>query len=92
MTITMPSRKAALPHALVLTLGLAATVGSALGFEHIGGYIPCALCLLERLPYYYAIPVAGLAALSSALNGPAWLTRALLLIVVVHSTSPWYYR
>lgn len=81
MSTALQNRKAALPHALFLTLGLAATVGSALGFEHIGGYIPCALCLLERLPYYYGIPVAALAAVSAALNGPVWLTRGLLLIV-----------
>ncbi|HUH48760.1 MAG TPA: disulfide bond formation protein B [Mycoplana sp.] len=81
MSIALQNRKAALLHALLLTFGLAATVGTALGFEHIGGYIPCALCLLERLPYYYGIPVAGLAVLSAALGGPAWLTRGLLLIV-----------
>lgn len=64
----------------LLTLGMVATVGGALGFEHIGGYIPCALCLLQRDPYYYGIPVA-LAALASALfGGPAWLTRTLLAI------------
>ena len=80
MSITLQNRRAALPQALLLTLGLAATVGSALGFEHIGGYIPCALCLLERLPYYYGIPVAGLAVVSAALGGPTWLTRGLLLI------------
>ncbi|MDR6755419.1 disulfide bond formation protein DsbB [Mycoplana sp. BE70] len=81
MSAVLQNRKAALPYALLLTFGLAATVGSALGFEHIGGYIPCALCLLERLPYYYGIPVAGLAVVSAALGGPAWLTRGLLLIV-----------
>ncbi len=25
--------------------------------EYIGGYIPCALCLLQREPYYYGIPI-----------------------------------
>jgi disulfide bond formation protein DsbB len=65
-------------NALLLTLGMAATVGGALAFEHIGGYIPCALCLLQRDPYYYGIPVAAAAALSAFLGGPAWLTRGLL--------------
>ncbi|MBB3976734.1 disulfide bond formation protein DsbB [Rhizobium azooxidifex] len=69
-----------LPFAVLLALGMAATVGGALGFEHIGGYIPCALCLLQRLPYYYGIPVAVLAALSAAFGGPSWLTRGLLLV------------
>ncbi|MFC3072330.1 disulfide bond formation protein B [Shinella pollutisoli] len=67
--------------AVLLALGMAATVGGALAFEHVGGYIPCALCLLQRDPYYYGIPVAVAAALSAALGGPAWLTRGLLAIV-----------
>ena len=41
------SRKAS---AGLLTLGMGATVGGALAFEHVGGYIPCALCLLQRDP------------------------------------------
>lgn len=72
-----------LSFAILLALGMTATVGGALGFEHIGGYIPCALCLLQRLPYYYGIPVAVVAALSAALGGPSWLTRLLLLVVGV---------
>ncbi|MCF3641038.1 disulfide bond formation protein B [Rhizobium sp. TRM95111] len=64
--------------AALLAAGMAATVGGALGFEHIGGYIPCALCLLQRDPYYYGIPVALAATASAALGGPAWLTRGLL--------------
>ncbi|NVP53658.1 disulfide bond formation protein B [Mycoplana rhizolycopersici] len=82
MSIALANRSA-LPFALLLTVGMAATVGGALGFEHIGGYIPCALCLLQRLPYYYGIPVALLATLSAALGGPPWLTRALLLVAGV---------
>ena len=69
--------------AVLLTLGMAATVGGALGFEHIGGYIPCALCLLQRDPYYYGIPVAAAAAVSALFGGPAWLTRGLLAVAGV---------
>ena len=72
-----------LASAVLLTIGMAATVGGALGFEHIGGYIPCALCLMQRDPYYYGIPVAAAAALSGFLGGPAWLTRGLLAIAGV---------
>ena len=74
----LTSSKPNLFWATLLALGMVATVGGALGFEHIGGYIPCALCLLQRLPYYYGIPVAAAAALSAALGGPAWLTRGLI--------------
>ena len=45
------------PLALAFTLGAAAVVGTALGFEHLGGYQPCALCLEQRTPYYVAILV-----------------------------------
>ena len=71
------SRKAS---AGLLSLGMAATVGGALAFEHIGGYIPCALCLLQRDPYYYGIPVAVAALLSALFGGPVWLTRLLLAV------------
>jgi disulfide bond formation protein DsbB len=68
---------------VLVTLGMAATVGGALGFEHIGGYIPCALCLLQRDPYYYGIQLGILAILTSVLKLPAWTTRTLLGLVAV---------
>jgi disulfide bond formation protein DsbB len=66
--------------ALFLTAGMAVVVLSALGFEHIGHYVPCALCLLQRWPYYIGIPIGILAILSAALNAPPAVTRALLLL------------
>jgi Disulfide bond formation protein DsbB len=66
---------------LALTVGMAAVVGGALGFEHIGGYIPCMLCLMQRTPYYVGIPLGILAVLSILFRMPAWTTRALLLAV-----------
>ncbi|WVT72493.1 disulfide bond formation protein B [Sinorhizobium chiapasense] len=88
--------------AIVVTLGMAATVGGALGFEHIGGYIPCALCLLQRDPYYWGIPVGILAIITSALKLPVWLTRTLLAIIgilmlvgagmgVYHAGAEWHF-
>lgn len=78
-----PTTKPGFKTALVLAVGMAATVGSALGFEHIGGYIPCALCLLQRQPYYYGVPLALLAVINAAVGGPAWITRVLLGIVAI---------
>ncbi|GEP10872.1 disulfide bond formation protein B [Methylobacterium gnaphalii] len=49
--------------ALLLLAGAALTVGGALFFEHVLGYVPCKLCLTERVPYYLTLPLAGLAAL-----------------------------
>jgi disulfide bond formation protein DsbB len=66
---------------VIATLGMAATVGGALAFEHIGGYIPCALCLLQRTPYYWGIPIGIAAIAASVLRLPAWTTRALLLVI-----------
>ena len=51
---------------------MAATVGTALGFEHIGGYIPCKLCLEQRTPYYVGVPLMALAALASSCTGRRW--------------------
>lgn len=66
--------------ALLLTGGLIVVILSALGFEHIGRYVPCALCLLQRWPYYIGIPIAVLAVLSSAMKAPPVVTRTLLLL------------
>lgn len=42
--------------AAVLFVALA-VIATALGFEHIGGYQPCVLCLQQRWAYYAGIPV-----------------------------------
>jgi len=65
--------------AAFLVAAMAVTIGTALGFEHLGGYIPCKLCLEQRLPYYVGIPLTAIAWLSAALRWPQWITRLLLL-------------
>ncbi len=62
-----------------LALAMAATVGTALGFEHIGGFIPCKLCLEQRIPYYIGAPLMVVAFVSAWLDWPARLTRGLLI-------------
>ncbi|EHK00157.1 disulfide bond formation protein B [Agrobacterium tumefaciens] len=69
--------------ALGVTAGMIFTVGSALGFQHIGGYTPCALCLLQRDPYYYAIPLGILAIATSIFKLPVQITRLLLALIGV---------
>lgn len=83
MTATSPGSRPHLLPALALTAGMAVVILSALGFQHIGGYIPCALCLLQRWPYYLGIPVALLAVLSSWMNMPPVVTRGLLGLAAV---------
>jgi disulfide bond formation protein DsbB len=79
-SITTPTNRVQGSTAIFLTLAMAATVGTALGFEHIGGYIPCKLCLAQRIPYYVGVPTMALAALSSTRRWPAATTRGLLLL------------
>lgn len=78
-SIVAPTSSLQRKTALFLALAMAAVVGAALGFEHIGGYIPCKLCLVQRIPYYVGVPVMALAALSATLRWPPLVTRGLLL-------------
>lgn len=68
--------------ALAFLLIAGATVLGALGFEHIGGYQPCALCLMQRTPYYLGVPVAALILVLLAMNGPRGLVLALFVALV----------
>jgi disulfide bond formation protein DsbB len=63
--------------ALLMLAIAAATILGALGFEHVGGYQPCALCLMQRTPYYAGIPLAALAAGAAWLVAPRWMLAAL---------------
>jgi disulfide bond formation protein DsbB len=47
--------------ALALFVISAATIGGAWFTEYGLGYIPCKLCLLQRWPYYFAVPLAAFA-------------------------------
>lgn len=79
MTLTAATGKTQTFGAALGAIGMAVTVGTALGFQHIGGYMPCKLCLEQRLPYYIGIPVMLLALASSVLKLPPLVTRGLLL-------------
>jgi disulfide bond formation protein DsbB len=48
------------PGVLVFLVALIVIL-SALGFEHVGGYTPCPLCLQQRYAYYASIPLLALA-------------------------------
>lgn len=80
MSLTAPTTRTQLFTALFLAAAMAATVGGALGFEHIGGFIPCKLCLAQRVPYYVGVPLMLITALSAAVRLPAIVTRGLLLL------------
>jgi disulfide bond formation protein DsbB len=75
--------KTTLTGSAVLLLGLAiAIVLAALGFEHIGGYKPCPLCLLERKAWYVAIP-AALTVLMALKFNRFQLAKLLLLAIAL---------
>ena len=66
--------------ALALAAAMAVVVGTALAFQHLGGYIPCALCLEQRTPYYLGIPVLLAAFVAASLKAPPALVRVLIAI------------
>jgi disulfide bond formation protein DsbB len=75
-------RKPIVPPLIVLVVALATILG-AWGFQLIGGYVPCKLCLEERVPYYVGVPLALLTVIAVLLRAPAWLVRALLAITAL---------
>jgi disulfide bond formation protein DsbB len=67
--------------ATIVSVVGAATIAAAWGFELIGGYVPCALCLQERIPYYVGVPIALVALVVAFAGGQGWVTRLLLVAV-----------
>lgn len=67
--------------ALAILLVAAASIAGALVFEALG-YIPCELCLKERIPYYVAIPMAALAVFYAA-RGPRKSLHAMLVALAL---------
>jgi disulfide bond formation protein DsbB len=69
-----------------LSLVFAGSVGviaGALLFQYVGGLAPCELCLMERWPYYAAIPLAllvrcGAKSRAVALGGPVLIALVFL--------------
>jgi disulfide bond formation protein DsbB len=68
-------------------LGLATILG-ALGSQFLGGLQPCELCLEQRLPYYWGLPVLALIlVLWNRLPLPVWyLGMAIVTILFAWST------
>ncbi|MBD8892149.1 disulfide bond formation protein B [Roseibium litorale] len=71
--------KAKAVNGLLLAGGLAA-ISTAWGFQLIGGYVPCKLCLEQRVPYYAGLPLAFLS-LIALFAGRKGIAIVLLLIV-----------
>lgn len=77
---------------LLATLGSAALLLGAYGFQHLGGLAPCKMCLWQRWPHAAAILI-GVAALALGRLSLAWLgalaTVATGAIGVYHAGVEW---
>jgi len=84
----MPSREAYASGAFVLVTA-ACVILAALGFEYLGGYLPCPLCLQERYAYYAGIPLTflGLVLLSAHRPNLAALLFALVALAFLVNTG-----
>lgn len=69
--------------ALAILIAALATIAGALVFEHGFGLRPCKLCLIQRNPYYVAIPLA----LAALVAPPRWTRVALALLAVIFVVS-----
>jgi disulfide bond formation protein DsbB len=82
-TATRPLDKIAAGLAFILGL---ATILGALGSQFIGGLQPCELCLEQRLPYYWGLPVLALVlVLWNRLPLPVWY----LAMAIVAALFAW---
>lgn len=80
MTMSNSKSRSMLAPAILTVVG-AATIAAAWAFQLIGGYVPCALCLEQRAPYYAGVPIAFLALVVAFVGAQAWLIRLLLVVV-----------
>jgi len=72
-------KKAAL---LAFALGLATILG-AWGSQLWGGLVPCELCLGERLPYYWGLPIlAAILLLWNRLPRTVWFIAVLIVTAI----------
>ncbi len=79
MRMPVPSDRVRMFAAVLALFAAIATIAAAWAFQLWGGYIPCKLCLQERIPYYAGIPVLA-GALIAALTMNARPARLLLLL------------
>jgi disulfide bond formation protein DsbB len=75
MTIAMPAVTRAQPAVaaglVVAVAGIAVILG-AYYFQYVLNYLPCPLCLQQRIPYYIAIPLGLVVAAAARFGAPRW--------------------
>ncbi|MEM1371736.1 MAG: disulfide bond formation protein B [Pseudomonadota bacterium] len=80
---TVRSQNARLPgyrSGNVALLFAVAVLLTALGFEYIGGYLPCPLCYQQRYAYYAGIPALFLALICLSADQRTWATVLFFLV------------
>lgn len=82
-----PNRNAAYQAGGVALLLAIAVILGALGFEHIGGYIPCPLCLQQRWAYYAGIPALFAALVLLSAERPRIAGAIFLLVAVAFAAN-----
>lgn len=86
MSTTRPLDKIATGSAFVLGL---ATILGALGSQFFGGLQPCELCLEQRLPYYWGLPLLALVLLLwNRLPLPVWYV-AMAIVTALFTWGAW---
>jgi len=84
--------------AIALMLAVASII-AAFGFQYIGGYAPCPLCLMQRYAYYAGIPLLFGALVLVATDRAGWAAALFFLValaflanaglVVYHAGAEW---
>jgi disulfide bond formation protein DsbB len=67
--------------AAIVAIGGAATILGAWYFQYVLGYRPCPLCLEQRYPYYFGIPLAVLILLGESVGSRRKILLAALLAI-----------
>lgn len=81
MALTQPTGITQKLAAALLLLGALALLAGALGFQHIGGYVPCKLCLAQRQPHYAMIPFSLILLAATWRQWPPTLIRATFILL-----------
>ncbi len=83
----MPTPRSIITLWLILLLA-SATIATAWFFQLVLGYIPCKLCLEQRIPYYIGIPVCIIALTMMARGASFYVARsALVCLALIFAVS-----
>jgi len=80
------------PALSLLLAGSVGVIGGALMFQYVGGLAPCELCLLERWPYYVAIPLALAVRFGVRRRALAMAGIALIALIFLASSALAFYH